>query len=228
MRDVGAIVLAAGASKRLGQPKQLLTIDGEALVRRIVNAASAAGCARIAVVVGATRDRIAAELRGTAAEIVDNDEWQRGLGTSIRRGVEYLVSAQPDLEAVMLLVCDQPFVDRAIIHALIDERDRSGKPIVASSYDAASPNIVMSTEVETSLKEISGRDSSTSVGMTKEGGVPALFDRVCFEALLRLPDDSGAKPLIEADLTRVAWIAFPEGAIDIDTPADLARLPTLR
>ena len=59
--------------------------------------------------------------------------------------------------------------------------------------------------------------------MTK-GGVPALFDRVCFGALLSLPDDSGAKRLVEADLTRVAWIAFPEGAIDIDTPADLGRL----
>jgi molybdenum cofactor cytidylyltransferase len=221
MRNIGAIVLAAGGSTRLGQPKQLLVIDGETLVRRVVNAASAAGCARVAVVVGELRERIATELRGTAAEIVENAEWQHGLGTSIKRGLAHLARTAPELEAVVLLTCDQPFVDRAVIHALIEERDRSGKAIVASSYEPRSP--VMSTEVETSQKETSERDSSASVGMTKGGGVPALFDRECFEALLGLPDDSGAKRVIEADLTRVAWVAFPEGAIDIDTPADLER-----
>jgi molybdenum cofactor cytidylyltransferase len=221
MRSVGAIILAAGASTRLGQPKQFVVIEGETLVRRIVNAASAAGCTRVAVVVGELRNRVATELCGTAVEIVENDAWHRGLGTSIKRGLAHLARTDPDLEGVVLLTCDQPFVDGAIIHALIEKRARSGKPIVASSYELRSS--VMSTEVETSLKEHSGRDSSTSVGMT-EGGVPAFFDRACFDALLSLPDQSGAKRLIEADLSRVAWIEFPEGAIDIDTPADLERL----
>jgi molybdenum cofactor cytidylyltransferase len=221
MRNIGAIVLAAGGSTRLGQPKQLLVLAGETLVRRVVNAASAAGCAPIAVVVGAVRDRIAAELRDTGTETVENDEWQRGLGTSIKCGLAHLLHSQPDLTAVLLLVCDQPFADATLIRALIDEHERSGKAIVASSYEPRP--LVMSTEVETSLKETSERDSSASVGMTKAGGVPALFDRGCFEALLGLPDDSGAKRVIEADLTRVAWVAFPEGVIDIDTPADLAR-----
>jgi CTP:molybdopterin cytidylyltransferase MocA len=108
----------------------------------------------------------------------------------------------------------------------MEERIRSGKPIIASSYGPRP--FVMSTEAETSLKEDAGREFSAVVGMTKPGGVPALFDRVCFEELLTLPDDSGAKPLIEADLTRVAWIEFPQGAIDIDTPADLERLRTIR
>jgi molybdenum cofactor cytidylyltransferase len=221
MRDVAAIVLAAGGSTRLGQPKQLLTIKGETLVRRIVNAATEAGCMHIAVVVGGLRDRIAEELHGTAAEVVVNEDWQRGLGTSIKRGLARLVRADPKLEAVILLVCDQPFVDSGVIRALIHEHQTSAKLIVASSYEP-SP-FVMSTEVETSLKDDSGKDSSTSVGMTKGGGVPALFRRECFDALLSLPDDTGAKALIQADLTRVAWIAFPEGAIDIDTPADLER-----
>ena len=221
MRSVGAIVLAAGGSTRLGQPKQLLPFRGETLVRRIVDAARAARCGPVAVVVGELRDRIAIELRGTAAELVVNDDWQLGMGTSIRRGLEHLMRTQPDLASVIVLACDQPFVDGAVIRALIDERETSGRRIVASLYEA--PPLVMSTEAETSLKEDAGRDSSASVGMTK-GGVPALFDRVCFSALLSLPDDSGAKRLVEADLTRVAWIAFPEGAIDIDTPADLDRL----
>ena len=194
MRRVGAIILAAGGSTRLGQPKQLLVLEGETLVRRMVNAASAAGCTHVTVVVGETRDRVAAELRGTAAEIVANEHWQNGLGTSIKRGLAHLVRARPEIENVVLLACDQPFVDRAVVHALIKAGEASGKEIVASSYAGTL-------------------------------GVPALFDRVCFEALLSLPDDTGAKSLLTADESRVARVEFPEGALDIDTPADLDRLP---
>jgi molybdenum cofactor cytidylyltransferase len=97
------------------------------------------------------------------------------------------------MDAVLLLTCDQPFVEARTISALLTMRTDSDKPIVASRY-------------------------------AKALGVPALFDRSCFEALLALPDDSGAKGLIEARGSAVAEIAFEQGAIDIDTPADFERL----
>jgi len=59
-------------------------------------------------------------------------------------------------------------------------------------------------------------------------GVPALFDRTCFEALLALPDESGAKTLIDSRAGDVAEIEFEHGAIDIDTPADLERVNELK
>jgi len=193
MRGLGAIVLAAGGSTRLGQPKQLLRFRGETLVRRVADAATAAGCARVAVVVGSSASRVAAELRGTAAEIVENDEWQRGLGTSIKRGIEYLLEANPELEGVVLLACDQPFVDASVVRGLISEWESSGQPIVASSYSATV-------------------------------GIPVLFDRSCFDGLRLLDDETGAKPLLTADPTRVTHVPFSNGAVDIDTPADLSRL----
>jgi molybdenum cofactor cytidylyltransferase len=134
MGNVGAIILAAGASSRLGQPKQFLSWQGESLVRRAARSASEAGCARVTVVAGEARDRIENELRGTAAVIVENPEWQRGLGTSIRCGLRHLVSAHPELDAVVLLACDQPFVDANVIQSLIAQRENSRKPIVACSY----------------------------------------------------------------------------------------------
>lgn len=130
MRAVGAVILAAGGSTRLGQPKQLLTIEGESLVRRSVRAASEGGCAPIVVVVGDDAERIEADLRGTSARLVENAAWRLGVGTSIRRGLEHLLQ----LDAVVLLACDQPFVDAAVIEALIAEARTSGKAIVASSY----------------------------------------------------------------------------------------------
>jgi molybdenum cofactor cytidylyltransferase len=193
MRNVGAIILAAGGSSRFGQAKQLLFFQGESFVRRTVRSAVEAGCVCVAVVVGDARARIETELRETPALIVENPEWQRGLGTSIRCGLRYQLGAQPELDAVLLLACDQPFVDAHVITALIALWESSRKEIVACSY----ANTV---------------------------GVPALFDRACFESLLRLPDGSGAKVLIESRSRDVAQMEFAKGAIDIDTPADFEQI----
>jgi molybdenum cofactor cytidylyltransferase len=195
MRNVGAIILAAGGSSRFGRAKQLLSFQGESLVRRAVRTAIEAGCACVTVVVGDARDRIKTEVRETPAVIVENPEWQRGLGTSIRCGLRQLLSSRPELDAVVLLACDQPFVDASVITSLIAQRENSRKPIVACSY-------------------------------ANTLGIPALFSRSCFEALLALPDDSGAKALIESRSADVAQIEFEKGAIDLDTPADLEQIRT--
>lgn len=164
-------------------------------MRRAVRSASEGGCGWIAVVVGEQRDLIEMELRDTPAVLVENAEWQRGLGSSIRSGLSHLLSTQPGLDAVVLVACDQPFVDASLIKSLIAQQETSGKPIVASSY-------------------------------ADTLGVPALFDRACFESLLALPDDSGAKALIESRSADVAQVEFERGVLDIDTPADFERIRT--
>jgi molybdenum cofactor cytidylyltransferase len=191
MRNVSAIILAAGGSRRFGRPKQLLPFRGESLVLHAVRAAAA--CGRIVVVAGEQINLIENELRQTAAFVIQNPNWQRGLGASIQCGLQHLINANAKLDAVVLLACDQPYVDARTIAALMTMREDSGKAIVASRY------------------------ASTL-------GVPALFDRSCFAALLALPDESGAKALIESRVRDVAEIEFEQGAIDIDTPADFARL----
>jgi molybdenum cofactor cytidylyltransferase len=193
MPNTAALILAAGGSRRFGRPKQLLAFQGESLVRRSVRAATEAGIAWVAVVAGESIDAIKGEVQGSSATVVENADWQRGLGTSIRCGIRNLRASVPDLEAVVIIACDQPFVEASNVAALIAEQERSGKPIVASSYAGTL-------------------------------GIPALFDRSCFEALLSLPDDSGAKALIESRPDEVAQIKFEQGAIDIDTPADFDRL----
>ena len=193
MDGVGAIVLAAGGSSRFGRPKQLLVFEGESLVRRSMRVAAEAGCDPVIVVVGNVRDQIETELRETTAIIVENCQWQRGLGTSIRSGLRDLLGATPKLRAVVLLACDQPFIDKRIITSLYLQWRNSGKSIVAASY-------------------------------ANTLGIPALFERIWFDSLLALPDDSGAKMLIESHLAYVTEIEFPKGAIDIDTPMDVERL----
>jgi molybdenum cofactor cytidylyltransferase len=134
MPDIGAVILAAGGSSRLGQPKQLLQFRDKTLVRRTVDAAREAGCSPIVVVVGSDREKVSRELEQTGAVLVENINWDDGIGTSIRSGMQHLVDTRPKVQAIVLLVCDQPFVDSHTIEQLIALGERTKKAIVASSY----------------------------------------------------------------------------------------------
>ena len=134
MANIAAVILAAGESSRLGRPKQLIQFRGKSLVRRIVDAADEAGCSPIAVVIGSDGKKMAPELKRTSAAIVENENWRNGIGTSIRAGMQSLIEHGQDLNAVMLLVCDQPLVETELIRQLIACYGETGKTIVASSY----------------------------------------------------------------------------------------------
>src|ERR1700730_6329027 len=134
MSNIGAVILAAGKSSRLGQPKQLLQFRGKTLVRRIVDAARESGCSPLVVVLGSDKEKIARELEQTNAVIVENSNWNNGIGTSIRSAVQHLIDIAPNMEAIVLLVCDQPLVDAHTIEHLIALGEKTKRAIVASSY----------------------------------------------------------------------------------------------
>jgi molybdenum cofactor cytidylyltransferase len=113
----GAVVLAAGGSTRLGRPKQLLELDGEPLVRRAARRASEAGFDPVVVVVGAEGEAVARAL-GEAFVAVRNPRWSTGAASSIRRGVEALCAARPDVDGALLVTCDQPLVEARHLVAL--------------------------------------------------------------------------------------------------------------
>jgi molybdenum cofactor cytidylyltransferase len=134
MEKIAAIILAAGSSSRMGQPKQLLQFRNQTLLRRMVDAAFAGGCAPVAVVVGAERDRLLGELAETKGFVIENPTWERGIGNSIRAGLSRLLEAFPKTEAVLVLACDQPSVDASAIAGLRAKAAETKKPIVASRY----------------------------------------------------------------------------------------------
>lgn len=129
-----AIILAAGGSSRFGTPKQLLKVADKSLIRRTVDAAREANCSPIIVVTGAADTEINRELPGNSNIVIRNENWQRGIGSSIRHGIEHLANNFPNVEAVVLLVCDQPFVNSSTIKNLINLYNETRKPIAACRY----------------------------------------------------------------------------------------------
>ena len=134
------IILAAGASTRLGRSKQMLDIGGEPLLLRTVRAAMGADAGRVVVVLGANDQLHRDILQKMPVEIVYNDQWQKGMGSSLKAGLRHLIFPDDLLEAVVIAVCDQPLLSGQTIKNLFDRYRESGKPIIASLY-AGQPGV---------------------------------------------------------------------------------------
>jgi len=131
MRKIAAIILAAGESSRFGSPKQLIQFRQKSFLQQVADAAQEADCSPVVVVLGSDAAKVSREV---TTPIVENKNWREGIGSSIRVGLEYLIGFEPDVSAVVVLVCDQPLLDGGVISNLRVLHEETGKEIVASSY----------------------------------------------------------------------------------------------
>ncbi len=129
-----AIVLAAGSSTRMGRSKQLLKIASETLIRRTVKTAIDSGANETLVVLGADSEQIKNELSDLSVYTVTNPEFEKGMGSSLKCGVRYVMKKNSDAEAVMILVSDQPLLNSFYLKKIIEEYLKTKSPIVASFY----------------------------------------------------------------------------------------------
>ena len=95
MTRVATVVLAAGGSRRMGSPKQLLRIDGITLVRRAAETALASRCEGVYVIVGCAAEAVCREVSELSLEVIDNPAWETGLAGSIRVGIEAVRTGLP-------------------------------------------------------------------------------------------------------------------------------------
>jgi molybdenum cofactor cytidylyltransferase len=128
MSEVGIIILAAGASRRLGQPKQLLEFQGKTLLAHTVDCAIASHASATVVVLGEVM------YQNPLCQILLNPNWPEGMAASIRCGLNELLSERSDLSAVIMSVCDQPFISTDLFNQLITQYQAQPSLIVAASY----------------------------------------------------------------------------------------------
>jgi molybdenum cofactor cytidylyltransferase len=184
--SIAILLLAAGSSSRMGQSKQLLAIRNEPLLVQAAKTALSAKASGVTVVLGAGEDKHRHIVKDMPLQIVFNENWQKGMGSSIKAGLHYLLKAQPDLQAVIVMVCDQPLLTTAHLDKIISTYRQTNKSIVASFYSG-------------------------------NAGVPVLFDKRMFPELIQLPDEQGAKKIIQRYELISARVDFPGGEIDLDT-----------
>ncbi len=122
---LAAVILAAGASSRMGQPKQLLKFRGTSLLRRSIDTALAAGAEQVVVVLGCAANQLLPEVEATSATIVLNDQWMDGVSTSLRGGLAALSS---DARGVFIYPADMPLVTPEALRELARRQQVSGRP----------------------------------------------------------------------------------------------------
>jgi molybdenum cofactor cytidylyltransferase len=191
-REIAIVLLAAGSSSRLGRSKQLLSITGQPLLLKSVEAAIESGIKNIIVVLGANEEAHRQIIKDAGVQVVVNTDWKKGMGNSLKMGLSYLLQQLPKVEAVITMVCDQPLITSDQIKKLIAGYESSGSAIVASFYQGVA-------------------------------GVPVLFHRTLFPELLLLPDDAGAKKMLQQHPELIQMVPFPGGEVDIDTEDDLRK-----
>ena len=133
---VSAVVLAAGASSRMGEPKLLLPLGGEPIIRRTLRAVLDAGADEALVVVGYEHERMTSSLEGLPCRVAVNTEYESGMGSSFRTAVLNLAVSH----AAMFALADQPFVTSREYRRMLDEHRTHPSGIVCARYgDVTAP-----------------------------------------------------------------------------------------
>lgn len=157
---IAAVLLAAGESRRIGQPKQLLRWKGKPLIEHAARTAINAGLRPVVVVIGSRADDMRAAIRSPVT-IVENARWTEGMSTSLHAGLQALPD---DVDAAIMLLVDQPRITAGHLRAMIEAYRESGKPIVGSAFQGrrASPTL-FDRSLFDQLRQVSGDSGGRSV-----------------------------------------------------------------
>jgi molybdenum cofactor cytidylyltransferase len=143
---VGLILIAAGGSRRMGRPKQALLIArpdadderSESLLRHAARVAVEAALRPVVVVLGADAESLTPQIADLGVHAVAHSGWERGIGSSIKLGVECVTGLAPAIDGIILAVCDQPYVSVAVLNRLGRAYRGSTASIIASGYAGTS------------------------------------------------------------------------------------------
>jgi molybdenum cofactor cytidylyltransferase len=173
---LAGLVLAAGGSTRLGEPKQLIDWRGESLVVRAVKSALAACGAGVCVVTGGAAAQVEAEVSALAVVTVRNPDWEQGMASTLQHGFAALDKQL--VEGVLVLLCDQPLIGSEDIEQLQSLWMKATDEPVASRYNGT-------VGVPAIFPVSMGKDFE---GLSGDGGAKPLLERIPGHRLIEMPD----------------------------------------
>jgi len=137
MSKTAILILAAGESKRMGEPKQLLPYKDSNLLLHSIKQASDVKYADLFIVIGAHFTDIFKSIRGQKATILKNSDWEEGMGSSLRKGIEF-IKKKNNYTRVLITLGDIPLITTEHYEELISLSDSSGKRIILTNYEEIS------------------------------------------------------------------------------------------
>jgi molybdenum cofactor cytidylyltransferase len=198
VENIAVLILAAGASSRMGTTKQLLSWNGTNLLDTTIENALIICPDHVVVVLGANAKEIQAHSdHNKNVQFVFHKNWNFGLGSSISYGVDFIQRSFQNTKAILILLSDQPLIDSEYLGQMIQVYESSGKGIIATKYE-------------------------------KGAGVPAIFDKCYFSNLTQLNKDIGAKQIIRKFKNDTLSLNPSGKTMDIDTLEDYQKLTKIQ
>jgi molybdenum cofactor cytidylyltransferase len=177
----------------MGQPKQLLDWGKKTLLGHTIETVLKIESHEVIVVLGAHFESIQTEIKNYPITILKNTNWEQGLGTSIACAAKHLLESPSNVDGLLIVLADQPFIDSNYLSNMVQSFVPQKKQIIATAYT------------------------------NKKQGVPVLFDAVYLKELSKLNDDYGAKSCIQKHQLVVKTLIPPTKNLDLDTQEDYSK-----
>jgi molybdenum cofactor cytidylyltransferase len=172
--SLSILLLAAGSSSRLGQSKQLVSINGQSLLCQTV-LLSLRVCNQVTVVLGSDFKNHISEISRLPVHIIENREWKKGMGSSLKIGLENTVKKWPATKSLLVLVCDQPLLTSAHLQKLINMADQTNKKIIASGYKSVlGVPVLFKKELFIELRQIGDSEGAKKIIQQHESEIESV------------------------------------------------------
>ena len=196
MANIQLLLLAAGSSSRMGSPKQLLSWGSKTLIEHQIKELLDTGNL-VSVVLGAFANEIIDVIDKLSIEIYINENWKKGMGTSISFGIEKLLAQHSELDGVLISLIDQPLLSTSHFKKMLNVFHKGKEQIIVSKSE------------------------------TGWSGAPVIFDKKYFDELLKLKHDEGAKVIMNKYQNSIHFVNSGIILKDMDTPEAYNELSEL-
>ena len=162
MSKTGIIILAAGSSSRMGEPKQLMMYKNKTFLQHIIGEAKNANLEPVICVTGFQSEQVTNSISRLEVTVVYNENWREGMGSGISAGIEQILLS--NVESVILAVSDQPHVSADLFRTMEELKDQSGKGIVAASYaETLGTPVLFKKDYFNQLKSLKGNQGAKNI-----------------------------------------------------------------
>ncbi|MDW5288075.1 nucleotidyltransferase family protein [Formosa sp. PL04] len=193
-KNIAILIMAAGASSRMGEPKQLLKWGENTLIEHTIKTVLQLKQEKVILVLGANYHDIFSVVNHYPVTVLNNKDWKSGLGSSIARGVQHILKTSKKTDAVFIVLADQPFIDVSYLSEMITIFQSNQNTIIATAYK------------------------------NNTFGVPVIFGKSYFSELSLLDTDKGAKQILIRDKDEIKQIDYQLNKADLDTKSEYKDL----